>query len=153
MERQNDRWFWICLKIPKNNNKWEKIHKGADVSKDLLVFFNNIEPLVNKTLLLLIQLPYSLTRNKYFNSLKNMVNKLDDRFKYAIEFRDSSWFNDKVYDFLEDTKMILSWSIIDKTKTSSVLTTDQIYIRLIEGRSINDKDFGKIVKDRKKEMV
>jgi uncharacterized protein YecE (DUF72 family) len=82
-----------------------------------------------------------------------MVNKLDDRFKYAIEFRDSSWFNDKVYDFLEDTKMILSWSIIDKTKTSSVLTTDQIYIRLIEGRSINDKDFGKIVKDRKKEMV
>jgi hypothetical protein len=43
------------------------MYKGADVSKDLSIFFNNIEPLVDKTLLLLIQLPYYLTENKYFD--------------------------------------------------------------------------------------
>jgi hypothetical protein len=32
-----------------------------------------------------------------------MVNELDNRFKYALEVRDYSWFNDKVYDYLKDT--------------------------------------------------
>jgi hypothetical protein len=53
------------------------MHKGADVSKDLSIFHNNLEPLVDKTLLLLIQMPPYLTENKYFNSLQNMVNRLD----------------------------------------------------------------------------
>ena len=129
------------------------MHKGADVSKDLSVFFNNIEPLVDKTLLLLIQLPYYLTENKYFDSLQNMVYRLDHRFRYAIEFRDSSWFNDKVYDYLKDDKITLTWSIRDELKTPPIVTSDQIYIRFIGDRSIDDKDFGRIVKDRKKEMV
>jgi uncharacterized protein YecE (DUF72 family) len=129
------------------------MHKGADMSKDLSVFFYSIEPLIDKTLLLLIQLPYYLTENKYFDSLKYMVNRLDNRFRYALEVRDSSWFNDKVYDFLKNNKMSLTWSIRDELKTPTIITSDQIYIRFIGDRSINDKDFGKIVKDRKKEMV
>jgi uncharacterized protein YecE (DUF72 family) len=129
------------------------MYKGADLSKDLAVFFNNIEPLVDKTLLLLFQLPSYLTENKYFDSLQNMVNKLDNRFRYALEVRDSSWFNDKVYDFLKNNKIALTWSVRDELKTPPVITSDQIYIRFIGDRSIDDKDFGKIVKDRKKEMV
>ena len=82
-----------------------------------------------------------------------MVNRLDNRFRYAIEFRDSSWFNDNVYDFLKDNKMTLTWSVRDELKTPPIITSDQIYIRFIGDRSIDDKDFGKIVKDRKKEMV
>ena len=93
------------------------MHKGADVSKDLSIFHNNLEPLVDKTLLLLIQLPYYLTESKYFDSLQNMVNRLDNRFKYALEVRDSSWFNDKVYDFLKDNKIALTWSVRDELKT------------------------------------
>jgi uncharacterized protein YecE (DUF72 family) len=38
-------------------------------------------------------------------------------------------------------------------KTPPIVTANQIYIRFIGDRSIDDKDFGKIVKDRKKEMV
>jgi uncharacterized protein YecE (DUF72 family) len=121
-----------------------------DVSKDLSVFFNNIEPLVDKTLLLLIQLPPYLTDNNYFDSLQNIANRLDNRFRYALEARDSSWFNDKVYDFLKNNKMTLTWSVRDELKTPPIVTSDQIYIRFIGDRSIDDKDFGKIVKDRKK---
>ncbi len=82
-----------------------------DVSKDLLVFFNNIEPLVDKTLLLLIQLPPYLTTSKGFEALQNMVKNLDSRFKYAIEVRDKSWFNNNVYDFLKDNKITLAGAL------------------------------------------
>ena len=49
-----------------------------------------------------------------------MVYRLDNRFKYAIEFRDSSWFNDKVYDYLKDNKMTLTWSIKVELKTPPI---------------------------------
>jgi uncharacterized protein YecE (DUF72 family) len=118
----------------------------------LSVFFNNIEPLTDKTLLLLIQLPYYLTENRYLDSLQNMVYILDNRFKYALEESNSSGFNDKVYDFLKNNTITLAWSVRDELKTPPIITSDQIYVRFIGDRSINDKDFGKIVKDRKKEM-
>ncbi len=123
------------------------------VSKDLQVFFNNIEPLVDKTLLLLIQLPSYLTTRKGFEALQNMVKRLDGQFKYAIEVRDKSWFNGNVYNFLKDNKITLVWSITGQLKTPSIITSDQIYIRFIGDRSIDEKDFGKIIKDRKKEMI
>ena len=142
--------FKFALKFPKIITHEKKME---DVSKDLLVLFNNLEPLLDKTLLLLIQLPPHLTESKGFDALQNMVNKLDNRFKYAIEFRDSSWFNDNVYDFLKNNKMTLTWSVRDELKTPPIKTSDHINIRFIGDRSIDDKDFGKIVKDRKKEMV
>jgi uncharacterized protein YecE (DUF72 family) len=44
------------------------------------------------------------------------------------------------------------WSQQDAIQTPPELTTDFIYIRLIGDRSIDEKDFGKIQKDRQKEM-
>jgi uncharacterized protein YecE (DUF72 family) len=144
--------FKFVLKFPKIITHEKKMHKGKDISKDLSVFFNSIEPLVDKTLLLLIQLPHYLTENRYFDSLQNMVYRLDNTFKYALEVRDSSWFNDKVYNYLKNNKITLTWSVRDELKTPPIITSDQIYVRFIGDRSINEKDFGKIVKDRKKEM-
>ena len=145
--------FKFVLKFPKIITHEKKMHKGKEMSKDLSVFFNNIEPLVDKTLFLLIQLPYYLTENKYFDSLQNMVNILDTRFKYALEVRDSSWFNDKVYNYLKNNNITLTWSVRDELKTPPIVTSDQIYIRFIGDRSINETEFGRIVKDRKKEMA
>ncbi len=48
--------------------------------------------------------------------------------------------------------MSLVWSVRDELKTPSIVTSNQIYIRFIGDRSINERDFGKIVKDREKEM-
>lgn len=124
----------------------------GNVSKELYLFFNNLEPLVDKILLLLIQLPPYLTKKEGFESLGKMVKMLDTRFKYAIEFRDRSWFDDNVYAFLKNNKITLTWSVRDQLKTPPVVTSDQTYIRFIGDRNIDEKDFGKIVKDRKKEM-
>ena len=142
--------FKFALKFPKIITHDKKL---KDVSRDLQVFFSNLEPLIDKTVFLLIQLPPYLTESEGFDLLKDMINRRDRRFDYAIEFRDSSWFNDNVYDFLKNNKITLTWSIRDELRTPSIITSDQIYIRFIGDRSINDKDFGRIIKDRKNEMV
>ncbi len=44
------------------------------------------------------------------------------------------------------------WSQQDRLMTPPVMTTDFVYLRFIADRSINEKDFVKIQKDRKLEM-
>jgi len=41
---------------------------------------------------------------------------------------------------------------MDRLQTPPIVTSDFVYLRLIGDRSINEKDFGKIQKDRVEEM-
>ena len=57
-------------------------------------------PLREKTLALLIQLPPSLKITEGMENLRQcVVPELDDRFRYAIEVRDRTWFQDLAYNF------------------------------------------------------
>ncbi len=107
---------------------------------------------MDKILILLIQLPPYFSAEKGFKSLENMMKRLDNRFRYAIEVRESTWFNKKIYNFLKENKISFAWSVRDELKTPPIVTSDQIYIRFIGDRSIDENDFGKIVKNRNKEM-
>jgi uncharacterized protein YecE (DUF72 family) len=82
-----------------------------------------------------------------------MIRHLDKRFRYSLEVRHPSWFNDNVYGFLKENKISLVWSVRDELKTPSIVTSDQVYIRFIGDRSISEMDFGKIVKNRRNEML
>ena len=124
-----------------------------DIVKPLSILFYSLEPLIEKTLTLLIQLPPFLSEKKGFGPLQAMVRHLDKRFRYSLEVRHSSWFNDNVYSLMKENIISLVWSIRDKLQTPSIITSDQVYIRFIGDRSISEKDFGKIVKDRRKEML
>jgi uncharacterized protein YecE (DUF72 family) len=141
--------FKFALKFPKVITHEQKLE---DVSKYLYPFFYALEPLMDKILILLIQLPPYFSAEKGFKSLENMIKRLDGRFRYAIEVRESTWFNKKIYNFLKENKISLAWSVRDELKTPPIATSDQIYIRFIGDRSIGEKDFGKIVKNRNKEM-
>jgi uncharacterized protein YecE (DUF72 family) len=44
------------------------------------------------------------------------------------------------------------WSQLAKIRTPPIVTTDFLYVRFIGDRSIDEKDFGKIQKDRVLEM-
>jgi uncharacterized protein YecE (DUF72 family) len=46
----------------------------------------------------------------------------------------------------------LVWSQLAKIRTPPIVTTDFLYVRFIGDRSIDEKDFGKIQKDRVSEM-
>ena len=62
--------FKFTLKFPKNITHEKKLE---NISKPLSIFFTALEPLIEKALLLLIQLPPYLTVNKGFESLRRMT--------------------------------------------------------------------------------
>jgi uncharacterized protein YecE (DUF72 family) len=125
-----------------------------NISKELGHFHNAMLPLKDKTLALLIQLPPSL---KITEGLENMrqylLPELDSNsFRYAIEVRDRSWFQDLAYNFFADNNICMVWSQLAELRTPPIATTDFLYLRFIGDRSIDEKDFGKIQKDRVIEM-
>ena len=124
----------------------------VDIDKEVEVFLKNIEPLHEKTLALLIQLPPSMEIKPGLESLRQLVPLLDNRFRYAVEVRHQSWFQDLAYNFFADNKICMVWSQLAGIRTPPIVTTDFIYIRFIGDRTIDKKDFGNIQKDRVSEM-
>ena len=123
----------------------------VDVDREVEVFLKNIEPLHEKALALLIQLPQlppSLEIMPGLEGLRQLVPLLDDRFRYAVEVRHQSWFQDLAYNFFANNNLCMVWSQLAGIRTPPIVTTDFIYIRFIGDRSIDEKDFGKIQKDR-----
>lgn len=80
--------------------------------------------------------------------LRDLVPNLDPAFRYAVEVRHSSWFQDLAYNFFADNGICLVWSQLAELKTPPVVTTDFLYLRLIGDRRIHEKDFGLIQIDR-----
>jgi uncharacterized protein YecE (DUF72 family) len=111
-------------------------------------------PLKDKTLALLIQLPPSLRITEGIENMRqNLLHELDNsKFRYAVEIRDRSWFQDLAYNFFADNNICMVWSQLAELRTPPIATTDFLYIRFIGDRSINENDFGKIQKYRVMEM-
>src|SRR5690242_20857875 len=88
------------------------------------------------------------------NGLRDIIPELDKRFRYRVEVRDSSWFQDLAYSFFANNKQqyVYVWSQLADIRTPPIVTTDFIYIRFIGDRTIQERDFGKIQKDRVSEM-
>ena len=109
-------------------------------------------PLAGKTLCLLIQLPPSLGIQEGLEKLEKFYYRLDGRFRYAVEVRHKSWFQDLAYDFFAKNGICMVWNQLAEMKTPPIVTADFLYLRFIGDRSIDAKDFGKIQKDRIGEM-
>ena len=86
------------------------------------------------------------------NGLRDIIPELDKRFRYAVEVRDSSWFQDLAYSFFANNNICMVWSQLAGIRTPAIVTSDFLYIRFIGDRTIQEKDFGKIQKDRVSEM-
>jgi len=84
--------------------------------------------------------------------LKELVSLLGGRFRYAVEVRHPSWFQDLAYNFFANNDLCMVWSQLARMSTPPIVTTDFLYVRFIGDRSIDEKDFGKIQKDRILEM-
>jgi uncharacterized protein YecE (DUF72 family) len=141
--------FKFTAKFPKVITHEKRL---KDVDKELEYFFEAIAPLSHKTLALLIQLPPSLQMFEGLENLMNLVPILDNRFRYAVEVRHTSWFQDLAYNFFANNDICMVWSLLAEIKTPSIITTDFLYLRFIGDRSIHEKDFGRIQIDRVLEM-
>jgi uncharacterized protein YecE (DUF72 family) len=141
--------FRFAVKFPKVITHDKRL---KDVGKDIEQFYDAMESLYDKILVFLIQLPPSLQIAEGLDLIKNLQYQLDPSFRYAIEVRHQSWFNELFYNVLKERNYSIVWSQQDILITPPILTTDFVYLRLIGDRSINERDFGKINKDRTKEM-
>src|SRR5574339_71402 len=147
METPND--FKFAVKFPKMITHNSHL---SDLRQIIRKFYNVMRPLKNKILSFLIQLPPWLDVLEGINFLNSLDVLLDKSFRYAIEVRHPSWFNDVSYNYLKSRDYCLVWSQHDKLATPPIITSDFVYMRLIGNRSFDDKNFGKIVFDRTAEM-
>lgn len=141
--------FRFTAKIPQVVTHKQRLGEGAESS--LRYFCECMAPLQEKLAAILIQLPPSLTIKEGLKKLKKLP--LDSRFRYAVEPRHESWFDDEVYDYFRENGICLVWSQRDELPPPAVVTTDFVYLRLMGDRSIPESEFGKIQKDRTKEML
>ncbi|MFL6411070.1 MAG: DUF72 domain-containing protein [Nitrososphaeraceae archaeon] len=143
--------FRFTAKVPKVITHDKRL---KNVSKELEYFHKAMLPLKDKTLALLIQLPPSLKITEGIENIRQyLVPELDSsNFRYAVEVRDRSWFQDLAYNFFADNNICMAWSQLAELRTPPIATTDFLYVRFIGDRSIDEKDFGKIQKDRVIEM-
>src|SRR6187200_2546383 len=143
--------FRFTAKFPKSITHDKRL---KNISKELEYFHKAMLPLKDKTLALLIQLPPSLKITEGIENIRQyIVPELDSsNFRYAVEVRDRSWFQDLAYNFFADNNICMAWSQLAEIRTPPVVTTDFLYLRLIGDRTIQEKDFGKIQKDRTSEM-
>ena len=79
--------FKFSLKFPKVITHEKKLE---DVVKPLSILFYSLEPLIEKTLTLLIQLPPFLSEKKGFSPLQAMIRS--SRQKIQIFFRSATFF-------------------------------------------------------------
>jgi uncharacterized protein YecE (DUF72 family) len=147
--KSSPRNFRFTAKFPKIITHDKRL---KDVDKELGQFFESMRPLADKTLALLIQLPPSLHIFEGLERLRDLVPALDNRFRYAVEVRHSSWFQDLAYNFFANNDICLVWSQLAVLQTPPILTTDFLYLRFIGNRRIQEKDFGRIQIDRVLEM-
>ena len=96
----------------------------VDVNEEVYTFLENMEPLQEKTLALLIQLPPSMQIMPGLQSLKELVRLLDRRFRYAAEVRHPSWFQDLAYNFFANNDICMVWSQLVRMNTPPIITTD-----------------------------
>jgi uncharacterized protein YecE (DUF72 family) len=142
--------FRFAAKFPKVITHDKRLKKDSE--NELNYFFKSISGLRQKILALLIQLPPSLGIIEGLANLREIVPLLDRNYRYAVEVRDRSWFQDLAYNFFANNNICLAWSQLTEIRTPPVVTTDFLYLRLIGDRTIPEKDFGKIQKDRDSEM-
>ena len=147
--KKTSNHFRFTAKFPKVITHDKRL---KDVEKEIESFFSSLANLEDKVFALLIQLLPSMGIVEGMNSLRDIIPELDKRFRYAVEVRDSSWFQDLAYSFFANNNMCMVWSQLAGIRTPPIVTTDFLYIRFIGDRTIQEKDFGTIQKDRVSEM-
>jgi uncharacterized protein YecE (DUF72 family) len=123
-----------------------------NVEKELSIFYETMQPLRDKLLALLIQLPPSYELKEGLEDLRSYDFFFNDDFRYAIEVRHPSWFNDLAYNFFRNNNISLVWSQMDRLQTPPIVTSDFVYLRLIGDRRLAEEQFGKIQIDKSEEI-
>jgi len=123
-----------------------------NVEKELELFYERMEPLKDKVLALLIQLPPTYQLKEGLEDFTSYNFFFEGSFRYAVEVRHPSWFNELAYNFFKNNNVSMVWSQMDRLQTPPIVTSDFIYLRLIGDRRLAEDQFGRIQIDRTEEI-
>jgi len=98
-----------------------------DVKEDIEAFMNRAGLLQEKLGVVLWQLPPSLKKDVPL--LKEFLSLLPKNTKHTIEFRNSTWFDDQVYDVLKENDVALCITDSKRFRSPWVKTASFVYIR------------------------
>lgn len=144
-----DDEFIFCPKMPRQITHENRL-RNVDVI--LEKFLESINKLKHKLGIILIQMPPSFSYDQGSQVLKDFLELLPEENEFAIEFRHSSLFNEDTYKILEKHQVALAWSEVPMVKNPAVLTAKNLYLRLVGDRSIKESEFGKMQKNRDREI-
>jgi uncharacterized protein YecE (DUF72 family) len=148
-ERRTPKNFRFTAKFPKVITHDKRF---KNVEKELSLFYQRMEPLKDKLLGLLIQLPPSYELKEGLEDMRSYDFFFEDEYRYAVEVRHPSWFSDLAYNFFRNSNISLVWSQMDRLQTPPVVTSDFVYLRLIGDRRLSQDQFGKIQIERRNEI-
>jgi uncharacterized protein YecE (DUF72 family) len=118
------------LFLPKAHMKITHSLKLVNADEFTRVFLDSLQPLHDAARLgpILFQLPPSLKVDTV--RLANFLGALPRGIRVAFEFRNASWFADKVYETLQAANAALCLAENENLETPFVITADFVYLRL-----------------------
>lgn len=138
--------FRFTAKMPKIVTHESKLQ---NVSAHMEQFLDSMKPLRSKLSFSIMQLPPSLS----FTDAKPRLEELRSYVSnYIIEGRHDSWFSDDAIKYLSDNDICLVWNDVPGVKNPFPITSDFVYAQIIGDRSIPEKDFGKVMRDRTSDL-
>jgi uncharacterized protein YecE (DUF72 family) len=140
-KKQTPKDFLFSLKVPK------KITHEKKSANYLDYFLNNIIHLESKLGPLLFQFPPRFKLDM-FDSLKDLISILPEKYRYALEIRNRSWFEDRFYSFLEENKIALVLGDSPWLHKIERVTAEFTYFRWEGNRNKIKGTLGKVEKDR-----
>lgn len=137
--------FLFTVKMPGIITHERKLSgSGAQVQ----LFLESIRGFGEKLSMVLIQLPPSMKYDDSFRAFADFVELLPDDVRFAVEFRDETWFREDVYSIMRKRGVTMAWSEIPSVSMVGSMTTSSLYLRLVGDRNIDEADFGSIRRDR-----
>lgn len=124
MEKRTPKNFLFSIKASKIIPHVKKIKNVKILIKK---FYSLVNILEEKLDCILWQLPPSLTFDK--KRLKAFLESLDNSYKNVIEFRHSSWFNEKTYNLMERYGVAFCIVSAPSLPKKIVITSDFTYFR------------------------
>lgn len=139
--------FGFTAKFPKIVTHDKEFRRAKVPLYRFLAAIAELRPKV-KALLIQLAPSYSMIRGE--EELFDFLKSLPTEYRYAVEFRHGSWFNETVFEALRKLEVAMAWSEVMYTEPPPVVTTDFVYLRFIGDRSL--KKLGWVQIDRVPEM-
>lgn len=117
--------FLFAIKASRYLTHMKKL---KDPEQPLDAFLDRAGVLGAKLGPILLQLPPNWHCN--FDRLRSFLSVLPSQYRYAFEFRDPSWFNDGVYQALEEKKAAFCIYHLEGLLSPKEITADFVYVRL-----------------------